>query len=360
MKVLSVLLFLFLLSCEKMPDSVSVDLSAGSLASPSFVYTVEHLVDTDPGSVWMSASGVDETSFIRMTFSQPIRITAFTVANGHQLSSAHFKFYSRVHDLTLSINTNEREYFKLEDKAGVQRLVLSTAQKKVTELIFKVDSVYRGERNDKICLSDIRIYNEDKAYNLNYNITERKASDKYRAFLDTEWGDLILGHPVYFNQTDWDHFKNNNLALDFQEDGRFRILMRDTTWTKLKEEYQGEEEEPVNTYFIKTLQQYYSGDYILELMSSNRMEMHLIGLRTDVASAGESRVFMNGFSDYASSGPPRITIAPPDTNSDSVDSYAVLNHKFMIEKHSSDSNTVFYRIITLGLRGDYILNEREE
>jgi hypothetical protein len=142
-----------LFSCNK-PQIIDITASS-SLFDKTGAYLVENLFDNDPGTSWVEASagdGIDEEIIIKLN--KKINIKSISFRNGYG-KPEFWQANNRVKDIEI-ITEDNSFVVKLSDIPDEQTIFL-TSELKGTRIVFRIKSVYKGDKFNDSALSEIKI-----------------------------------------------------------------------------------------------------------------------------------------------------------------------------------------------------------
>lgn len=157
--------------CKAYPNDFIIDkaeitcTASSTLEGSAGKYTADHLFDNTTDTAWVEGdTGAGIGSFITVVFKEEKLIDRIYIKNGYG-DYKYFYANNRVRELEIIFNTEESgSLVILKDKPGFQCIDLLNPTI-VKKIIFKIRSVYRGEKYDDTCLSKI-IFNSLKILNM--------------------------------------------------------------------------------------------------------------------------------------------------------------------------------------------------
>lgn len=172
MKSKIILIYLSICSiCKVFPNDLILDkseftyIASSTLEGTAGKYTVDHLFDNTTDTAWVEGdAGEGIGSFVKVVFKEEKLIDRIYIKNGY----GDYKYYydnNRVKELEIIFNTEKSgSLVILNDSPGFQCIELLHPTK-VKNLVFKIRSVYRGEKYNDTCLSKI-VFNSIKILNI--------------------------------------------------------------------------------------------------------------------------------------------------------------------------------------------------
>ena len=189
-------------------EAMIVDIKASSSLPPSgkHNYGPEQAFDSDPLSAWSEGaqgSGIKETIEVRMD--REITVDAIEVMGGF-FDTRYFKSNNRVKTLKVTPFYGDEEppyyerTFVLKDEMTAQRFELGTNSRnniQITMIIFEVTEVYKGEKWDDTCVSEIAFYREGERIALSFPALQEQAPE---GFVLVKAGSFLMGSNEGFDK----------------------------------------------------------------------------------------------------------------------------------------------------------------
>lgn len=146
-----------------LPKHRDATLKASTTLVPRESHDVMNIYDGDESSAWAEGSfGTGEGQHITFSFIEKTPVVGIKTWNGNQRSAKHYHDNARIKSFSFGPKDGKQTIYELPDNK-IPQLTFLNEPLNDAEYVFKIISTYPGDKHEALYLSDIVLFQEQKA-----------------------------------------------------------------------------------------------------------------------------------------------------------------------------------------------------